>query len=170
MAERICWNCGSHDLDYKGEFTHRCEACGELERDVRCRKCLRPLFLSAQDTMFSCSFCGTRNRIAPGVLEGQGEKGESMADPEAQMAFATGDGTRIADIFEGWIRQARWGRRGDRKVHVGYHLRVVVGKEPPRYQAGKHSVVMGVFPDELESGAAQGCPLCVLLQEGQLEL
>lgn len=69
MADRICWNCGAiEDWEYEGDFTHRCNSCKELERDVRCRKCLRPLFLSAAEVAFRCPFCGKKNRIVPGTL------------------------------------------------------------------------------------------------------
>ena len=70
MAERICWNCGANDWDFEGQFSYRCKSCNELERDVRCRKCLRPLFLAATATSFTCPHCGKGNNVRPGVLEG----------------------------------------------------------------------------------------------------
>ena len=72
MADRVCWNCGSviDPAGFEGEFTYRCQSCGELERDVRCRSCLRPLFLAASDSSFVCPHCGTKNYVRPGTLEG----------------------------------------------------------------------------------------------------
>lgn len=72
MADRICWNCGAvEDWEFQGAFTYRCKQCSSLERDIRCRKCLRPLFLDAKQTEVKCPHCGTKNGVKPGELEGQ---------------------------------------------------------------------------------------------------
>jgi len=72
MADRNCWNCGYNlneaEADAADRLLRACPNCGAKTRDVRCWKCLRPLFLSTDTTETSCPFCGKRGRVLPGEL------------------------------------------------------------------------------------------------------